>query len=54
MEKSSKMKKLLEILTNPNQRVSMEILLKCEIALKKMEQVCYINKAISPIDIPGA
>ncbi|CAL8071442.1 unnamed protein product [Orchesella dallaii] len=38
MEKSSKMKKLLEILTNPNQRVSMEILLKCEAALKKMER----------------
>lgn len=39
MEKSSKMKKLLEILTNPHQRVSMEILLKCEAALKKMERV---------------
>jgi mediator of RNA polymerase II transcription subunit 15 len=39
MEKSSKMKKLLEILTNPNQRVSMGILLKCEEALKKMEKV---------------
>ncbi|CAG7722778.1 unnamed protein product [Allacma fusca] len=38
VEKSSKMKKLLEILTNPNQRVSMEILLKCEVALKKMER----------------
>lgn len=42
MEKSSKMKKLLEILTNPNQRVSMEILLKCEAALKKMVRVFLV------------
>lgn len=38
-EKSSKMKKLLDILSNPNRQVSMELLLKCEVALKKMEKV---------------
>jgi len=43
MEKSSKMKKLLEILTNPNQRVSMDLLLKCETALKKMEKVLAVG-----------
>ncbi|XP_035703848.1 mediator of RNA polymerase II transcription subunit 15 isoform X3 [Folsomia candida] len=37
-EKSSKMKKLLDILMNPVRQVSMDILLKCEAALKKMEK----------------
>ena len=50
MEKSSKMKKLLGILTNPNQRVSMDILLKCEVALKNMEKVSNS----SSVEIPCA
>lgn len=41
-EKSSKMKKLLDILMNPVRQVSMDILLKCEAALKKMEKVWMI------------
>lgn len=53
MEKSSKMKKLLEILTNPNQRVSMEILLKCEAALKKMEKQQHdAGGVLAPISAP--
>lgn len=42
-EKSTKMKKLLDILMNPNRQVSMDILLKCEVALKKMEKVDYLD-----------
>jgi len=33
------MKKLLDILTNPRSSVSMDLLIKCEAALKKMERV---------------
>uniref|UniRef100_A0AAR5P856 Mediator of RNA polymerase II transcription subunit 15 n=1 Tax=Dendroctonus ponderosae TaxID=77166 RepID=A0AAR5P856_DENPD len=33
----SKMKKLLEILTNPHQRMSLETLIKCEIVLEKID-----------------
>jgi len=48
-EKSSKMKKLLDILLNPNRQVSMEILLKCEVALKKMEK----QQEVGPSSQPG-
>ncbi|XP_065216792.1 mediator of RNA polymerase II transcription subunit 15-like isoform X1 [Planococcus citri] len=34
---SEKMKKLLEILTSPGQRITMEALLKCEVVLEKMD-----------------
>lgn len=37
VEKLSKMKKLLEILSNPTQRMPLETLLKCEIALEKLD-----------------
>lgn len=36
-EKLSKMKKLLDILSNPNKRMPMETLLKCEVVLEKMD-----------------
>lgn len=36
-EKLKKMNKLLEILCNPNQRIPLETLLKCEVALEKMD-----------------
>lgn len=36
-EKLLKMNKLLEILCNPNQRIPLETLMKCEIALEKMD-----------------
>lgn len=32
-----KMKKLLEILSSPSQRITMEALLKCEAVLEKMD-----------------
>lgn len=35
-EKMGKMKKLLEILTTPGQRIPLEALLKCEVVLEKM------------------
>lgn len=37
MEKTAKMKKLLELLSNPTQRMPLETLLKCEVVLKKMD-----------------
>ncbi|KAK9743728.1 hypothetical protein QE152_g8389 [Popillia japonica] len=37
VEKTAKMKKLLEILSNPTQRMPLETLLKCEVVLKKMD-----------------
>lgn len=37
MEKLSKMKKLLEILSNPQQRMPLDTLLKCEIVLEKID-----------------
>ncbi|XP_050428574.1 mediator of RNA polymerase II transcription subunit 15 isoform X2 [Adelges cooleyi] len=37
VEKLAKMKKLLEILSSPNQRMPLETLLKCEIALEKLD-----------------
>lgn len=37
MEKTSKMKKLLEILSNPSQRMPLETLLKCEVVLEKLD-----------------
>jgi len=40
-EKLLKMNKLLEILCNPNQRIPLETLLKCEIALEKMDLKSY-------------
>lgn len=36
-EKVGKMKKLLEILTSPGQRITMETLLKCEVVLEKLD-----------------
>lgn len=36
-EKLSKMKKLLEILSNPQQRMPLETLLKCEVALERLD-----------------
>ncbi|XP_066143899.1 mediator of RNA polymerase II transcription subunit 15-like [Euwallacea fornicatus] len=36
-EKMSKMKKLLEILSNPQQRMPLETLIKCEIVLEKID-----------------
>ncbi len=38
-EKVSKMKKLLEILTTPGQRITMDTLLKCEAVLEKLDMV---------------
>lgn len=40
-EKLLKMNKLLEILCNPNQRIPLETLTKCEIALEKMDLKSY-------------
>lgn len=40
-EKLLKMNKLLEILCNPNQRIPLETLMKCEIALEKMDLKSY-------------
>lgn len=40
-EKLLKMNKLLEILCNPNKRIPLETLLKCEIALEKMDFKSY-------------
>ncbi|XP_018336602.1 mediator of RNA polymerase II transcription subunit 15 isoform X2 [Agrilus planipennis] len=37
VEKLSKMKKLLEILSNPTQRMPLETLLKCEVVLEKQD-----------------
>lgn len=37
VEKLSKMKKLLEILTSPQQRMPLETLIKCEVVLEKMD-----------------
>ncbi|KAL3290282.1 hypothetical protein HHI36_023628 [Cryptolaemus montrouzieri] len=37
VEKLSKMKKLLEILSNPQQRMPLETLLKCEVVLEKLD-----------------
>ncbi|KAK9890189.1 hypothetical protein WA026_008990 [Henosepilachna vigintioctopunctata] len=37
VEKLSKMKKLLEILSNPQQRMPLETLLKCEVVLEKID-----------------
>ncbi|XP_049829422.1 mediator of RNA polymerase II transcription subunit 15 isoform X2 [Schistocerca gregaria] len=37
VEKLSKMKKLLEILSNPNKRMPLETLLKCEVVLEKLD-----------------
>lgn len=40
-EKLLKMNKLLEILCNPNRRIPLDTLLKCEIALEKMDFKTY-------------
>lgn len=40
-EKLLKMNKLLEILCNPNQRIPLETLIKCEAALEKMDLKSY-------------
>ena len=37
MEKLGKMKKLLEILSNPTKRMPLETLKKCEIVLERMD-----------------
>ncbi|XP_049822504.1 mediator of RNA polymerase II transcription subunit 15 isoform X2 [Aethina tumida] len=37
LEKMSKMKKLLEILSNPSQRMPLDTLLKCEVVLEKID-----------------
>lgn len=37
VEKLSKMKKLLELLSSPTQRMPLETLLKCEAALVKLD-----------------
>lgn len=42
VEKIMKMNKLLEILCNPNQRIPLETLLKCETALEKMDFKSYL------------
>lgn len=41
-EKLLKMNKLLEILCNPNKRIPLDTLLKCEIALEKMDFKAYL------------
>lgn len=41
-EKLLKMNKLLEILCNPNKRIPLETLLKCEVALDKMDFKSYL------------
>lgn len=38
------MSKLLEILSNPNQRVPLETLLKCEKALEKLDIVNFTGQ----------
>lgn len=43
VEKLSKMKKLLELLTSPTQRITLETLLKCEVALVKLD----LNRGVS-------
>jgi mediator of RNA polymerase II transcription subunit 15 len=37
LEKLSKMKTLLDILTNPSKRMPLETLLKCEAVLEKLD-----------------
>ncbi|XP_017778571.1 PREDICTED: mediator of RNA polymerase II transcription subunit 15 [Nicrophorus vespilloides] len=37
LEKTSKMKKLLEILSNPQKRMPLETLIKCEVVLEKLD-----------------
>ena len=37
VDKLSKMKKLLEILSNPNKRMPLDTLLKCEVVLEKLD-----------------
>ena len=37
VEKMAKMKKLLEILSNPQQRMPLDTLIKCEIVLEKID-----------------
>lgn len=41
-EKVTKISKLLEILCNPNQRIPLETLLKCELALERMNLSSYM------------
>lgn len=48
-EKLLKMNKLLEILSNPNQRIPLETLMKCEIALEKMDLKSYSMTPVAPI-----
>lgn len=50
-ERLLKMNKLLEILTNPNQRIPLETLLKCEVALERMDFKSY---AMTPGGPPGS
>lgn len=47
-EKLLKMNKLLEILSNPNQRIPLETLMKCEIALEKMDLKSYSMTPVAP------
>lgn len=47
-EKLLKMNKLLEILCNPNKRIPLETLLKCEIALEKMDFKAYLFASSGP------
>lgn len=42
------MNKLLEILCNPNQRIPLETLIKCEAALEKMDLKSYSFSATTP------
>lgn len=37
MEKLTKMKNLLDILSNPNKRMPLETLMKCEVVLEKLD-----------------
>ncbi|XP_055683942.1 mediator of RNA polymerase II transcription subunit 15 isoform X1 [Lutzomyia longipalpis] len=46
-----KMNKLLEILCNPNQRIPLETLLKCEKALEKMD---FKTNVLGPVSAQGA
>lgn len=49
VEKMTKMSKLLEILCNPTQRVPLDTLLKCEMALEKMDLFSYSAPNPNPL-----
>ncbi|KAG8223289.1 hypothetical protein J437_LFUL001163 [Ladona fulva] len=56
VERLSKMKKLLEILSNPSKRMPLETLLKCEVVLEKLDlkrnEGCGSGGSVPPLPLP--